>query len=68
MASVGTSIIGRPRRLSRHRRAASSYTLICEEPVNSTNLKAASACSVASVIPWNWVLATPPALHGEGGK
>jgi hypothetical protein len=32
MASVGTSIIGRPRRLSRHRRAASSYTLICEEP------------------------------------
>lgn len=35
MASVRTSIIGRPRRLSRHRRAhptLRSYTLICEEP------------------------------------
>ncbi|GGC28292.1 hypothetical protein GCM10010974_08540 [Brevibacterium sediminis] len=34
MASVGTSIIGRPRRLPRHRHADSSYTLICEEPRN----------------------------------
>lgn len=36
MASVRTSIIGRPRRLSRHRRAhptPSSYPLICEEPL-----------------------------------
>ena len=35
MASVRTSIIGRPRRLSPHRRAhpaTSRYTLICEEP------------------------------------
>jgi len=32
IASIETSIIGSPRRLSRHRRAASSYTLICEEP------------------------------------
>ena len=36
MASVGPSIIGRPRRLPRHRHAASSYTLICEEPDNLT--------------------------------
>src|SRR5699024_7848725 len=37
MASVGTSIIGRPRRLSRHRRAhpaTRTYTLRCEEPGN----------------------------------
>lgn len=36
MASVRTSIIGRPRRLSPHRRAhpaTDRYTLICEEPV-----------------------------------
>ena len=36
MASVRTSIIGRPRRLSPHRRAhpaTSRYTLICEEPL-----------------------------------
>ena len=35
MASVRTSIIGRPRRLSPHRRAhpaTDRYTLICEEP------------------------------------
>ncbi len=35
MASVGTSIIGRPRRLSRHQRASPthrSYPLTCEEP------------------------------------
>ncbi|RRR16989.1 hypothetical protein DS079_16735, partial [Brachybacterium paraconglomeratum] len=35
MASVRTSIIGRPRRLSRHRRAhpvTRTYTLRCEEP------------------------------------
>ncbi len=37
MASVRTSIIGRPRRLSRHQRAYPTprcYTLICEEPLN----------------------------------
>ena len=36
MASVRTSIIGRPRRLSPHRRAhpaTDRYTLICEEPL-----------------------------------
>ena len=33
MGSVKTSILGRPRLLSRHRRAVSFYTLICEEPV-----------------------------------
>ena len=32
MGSVRTSILGRPRLLSRHRRAVSFYTLICEEP------------------------------------
>ncbi len=32
MGSVGTSIIGRPRRLPRHRRATARYTLDCEEP------------------------------------
>ena len=42
MASVGTSIIGRPRRLSRHRRAASSYTLICEEPLFSDGISLSS--------------------------
>ncbi|ULN70059.1 hypothetical protein [Mycolicibacterium smegmatis] len=33
MDGVGTSIIGRPRPLSRHRRADDLYTLNCEEPV-----------------------------------
>ncbi|WP_454296882.1 hypothetical protein [Salana multivorans] len=36
MASVGTSIFGRPRRLSPDRRAHTAidrYTLICEEPL-----------------------------------
>ena len=33
MGSVRTPIIGRPRPLSGHRRAASYYTLNCEEPV-----------------------------------
>ncbi|MGP5086980.1 hypothetical protein ACTXKH_19870 [Brachybacterium tyrofermentans] len=40
MASVRTSIIGRPRRLSRHRRAqptARSYPLICVEPLGRFN-------------------------------
>ena len=32
MDGVGTSIIGRPRRLPSDRRAASRYTLNCEEP------------------------------------
>lgn len=32
MASVGTSILGRPRRLSRDRHASARYTLIWEEP------------------------------------
>ena len=32
MGSVRTSILGRPRLRSRHRRAVSFYTLICEEP------------------------------------
>ncbi len=35
MDSVRTSIIGRPRPLSRQRRADPDYTLICEEPENS---------------------------------
>ncbi|AOP54436.1 hypothetical protein BLSMQ_2730 [Brevibacterium aurantiacum] len=41
MASVRTSIIGRPRRLSPHRRAhpaTDRYTLICEEPVWITHI------------------------------
>jgi len=41
MASVRTSIIGRPRRLSPHRRAhpaTDRYTLICEEPVKAADL------------------------------
>ena len=33
MSGVGTLIIGRPRPLSRHRRARLDYTLNCEEPV-----------------------------------
>jgi transposase len=33
MAGVGTSILGRPRRLSRDRRASPRYTLNCEEPL-----------------------------------
>src|SRR5699024_4603742 len=40
MASVGTSISGRPRRLSRHRRAhpaTRTYTLRCEEPGNPSS-------------------------------
>jgi hypothetical protein len=32
MGSVRTSILGRPRRLSRDRRASRRYTLNCEEP------------------------------------
>ena len=32
MVSVRTSILGRPRRLSRDRRASRRYTLNCEEP------------------------------------
>ena len=32
MGSVRTSILGRPRHLSRHRRASRLYTLNCEEP------------------------------------
>jgi hypothetical protein len=32
MGSVRTSILGRPRPLSAHRRAEPAYTLICEEP------------------------------------
>ena len=35
MGGVRTSIIGRPRPLSRHRRAELLYTLNCEEPVNT---------------------------------
>jgi transposase len=34
MGSVRTSILGRPRRLLRDRRASPIYTLSCEEPVN----------------------------------
>lgn len=34
MGSVRTSIIGRPRRLSRDRRASPRYTLNCDEPLN----------------------------------
>ncbi len=33
MGSVRTSIIGRPRRLPRDRRAALRYTVNCEEPL-----------------------------------
>lgn len=36
MGSVRTSILGRPRLLSRHRRAVSFYTLICEEPIKDS--------------------------------
>ncbi len=32
MGGVGTSILGRPRPLPGHRRAADDYTLNCEEP------------------------------------
>jgi hypothetical protein len=35
MDGVGTSIVGRPRRLSADRRARPTYTLIWEEPGNS---------------------------------
>ena len=34
MDGVGTSIVGRPRRLSADRRARPTYTLIWEEPIN----------------------------------
>ena len=34
MDGVGTSIVGRPRRLSADRRARPTYTLIWEEPSN----------------------------------
>lgn len=36
MDGVGTSIVGRPRRLSRDRHANDNYTLIWEEPVYGT--------------------------------
>jgi hypothetical protein len=36
MGSVRTSILGRPRRLSRDRRARPRYTLSCEEPATTT--------------------------------
>lgn len=36
MDGVGTSIVGRPRRLSADRRARPTYTLIWEEPSKST--------------------------------
>ncbi|AVL97587.1 hypothetical protein D8M34_00275 [Microbacterium sp. HSID17254] len=36
MDGVGTSIVGRPRRLSRDRHANANYTLIWEEPVYGT--------------------------------
>lgn len=34
MDGVGTSVVGRPRRLSADRRARPTYTLIWEEPVS----------------------------------
>lgn len=38
MDGVGTSIVGRPRRLSADRRARPTYTLIWEEPVKPSVL------------------------------
>ena len=38
MDGVGTSIVGRPRRLSADRRARPTYTLIWEEPVSRTKV------------------------------
>jgi len=53
MGSVRTSIIGRPRRLHRDRRAALRYTVNCEEPLYSdddiTNMKKVAATSVQGV-------------------
>ena len=43
MGSVRTSILGRPRRLPRYRRAAQPYTLNCEEPHNLWALLGSSA-------------------------
>lgn len=43
MGSVRTSILGRPRLRSRHRRAVSFYTLICEEPVIERRIAALEA-------------------------
>ena len=55
MASVGTSIIGRPRRLSRHRRASPthrSYPLTCEEPDSVTARKAVRRKLDRAGFPW----------------
>jgi hypothetical protein len=43
MGSVRTSILGRPRRLPRQRRANRLYTLNCEEPVTLVGLVGAMA-------------------------
>lgn len=50
MDGVGTSIIGRPRPLSRHRRADDLYTLNCEEPVKRT-LELIDGAMIAAIIP-----------------
>jgi drug/metabolite transporter (DMT)-like permease len=47
MGSVRTSILGRPRRLSRERRASPIYTLNCDEPVYLVALAAAATFAVA---------------------
>jgi hypothetical protein len=49
MAGVGTAIFGRPRRLSRDRRARPTYTLNCEEPNKETRRKITVAASVAAL-------------------
>ncbi|PWF79481.1 hypothetical protein DEJ38_17800 [Kocuria rosea] len=36
---VGTSIVGRPRRLSADRRARPTYTLVWEEPLNESTTR-----------------------------
>lgn len=65
VASVSTSTIGRPRRLSRHRRAhptTGRYTLVCEEPDRSSE----------QTIAWKWerpiaIVRAPSSAMERGG-
>nr|VTP07732.1 isopentenyl pyrophosphate isomerase [Mycolicibacterium smegmatis] len=79
MDGVGTSIIGRPRPLSRHRRADDLYTLNCEEPAKAIALGAdvvaiarpllaAAIDSAAAVADWlqGFIDELRICLHGSG--
>ena len=58
MDGVGTSIVGRPRRLSADRRARPTYTLIWEEPA-----KTRYRMQAASATPPTWIQVIPMCDH-----